>query len=418
MVGGCGVTELVGDHGSPAYVIDEADFRQRAARFARAFTGWSVNYAGKALLNRTVARWVDQEGLGLDVCSENELAIALAAGFPVERIEFHGNNKSMAELVSAVESGVGRIVVDCFEEIERVDQVARTHDRVVAVQVRVTTGVEAHTHRYIATAGEDQKFGFSIGSGQALAALRDCQSRRHLRLVGVHSHIGSQIFDTEGFVVAARRVFDLVDQFHRASGVWLTEVNLGGGFGIAYTPADTPLAPEELHSRLDRIVRDAREELSLPDTHMAIEPGRAICGPAGVALYTVGVVKPVTLSSGQQRVYVAVDGGMSDNIRPALYQADYTALLANRVSDAPPMLVRVVGKHCESGDVLVRDGYLPSDLAPGDLLAVAGAGAYTRVMASNYNAIARAPLIGVDQGRSRVMIRRETLADILALDAG
>ncbi len=412
------VTDLLTEFGSPLYVIDEVDFRRRARDFAAAFESWTVHYAGKAFLCKAVARWVAQEGLGLDVCSGNELAIALAAGFPPERIEFHGNNKSVAELAAAIEAGVGRIMVDCLEEIDRIEALAALADRPVTVSVRVTTGVEAHTHRYIATGGEDQKFGFSIRSGQAMAALLACRERPHLRLTGVHSHIGSQIFDTEAFGLAAGRVLELMARFRDQTGQELTHLNLGGGFGIAYTDQDRPLTPGELHQGLARKVEEGRAAWGLAPLHLAIEPGRAICGPAGVALYTVGLVKPVALGQGTSRRYVAVDGGMSDNIRPALYQAVYTAVLANRSSTAPLQAARVVGKHCESGDVLVQEAALPADLVAGDLVALPAAGAYTRSMASNYNQTARPAVVAVSPGEARLIIRRETLEDLLALDVG
>ena len=416
VISGHRVDDLLAQFGSPLYVIDEEDFRARARGFVTSFPGWHVSYASKAFLCRTVARWVDQEGLNLDVCSGNELAVALAAGFPPERIGMHGNNKSIEELDYAITSGVGRVIVDSFEEISRIETLASAAGVHVSVLVRVTTGVEAHTHEYIATSCEDQKFGFSIHSGQAMKALLACADAPHIQLRGVHSHIGSQIFDTEGFQVAARRAMALIAHFRDLRSVHLEELNLGGGFGIAYVPGDTPLTVSQLHQDLSQIIDEARTEYDLGPLSLAIEPGRAICGPAGVALYTVGTVKPVEIGEGLSRTYVSVDGGMSDNIRTALYHADYTAVLADRGSHAPAMLSRVVGKHCESGDILVRDVYLPQDLHPGDRLAVPGAGAYARSMSSNYNHIARPAVIAVTEHRAHTIIRRETLADLLSLD--
>lgn len=418
LIGGSRVQSLIERFGSPVHIIDEDEFRSRARAFATSFAGWTVYYAGKAFVNRTIARWVDEEGLSLDVCSGNELAVALSTGFPPERIAMHGNNKSIAELSAAIEAGVGRIVVDCVEEIDRVDDLAGRYGREAAVLVRVTTGVEAHTHDYIATAHEDQKFGFSLQSGQALDALLACHAAPHIRLLGVHSHIGSQIFDTEGFAVAARRALGLIHEFRARTGTQLEEVNLGGGFGIAYTAQDAPLSPSDLHRGLSQIVEQVRTDLDLGPLRYAIEPGRAIVGPAGVALYTVGVVKPVIVDRGSVRTYVAVDGGMSDNVRTALYHADYTAILAGRPSHAEPKLARVVGKHCESGDILVRDVYLPADLRPGDILAVPGVGAYARALSSNYNHAARPAVIAVGSAGVRPILRRETLDDLLALDMG
>jgi len=416
LIAGHRVEDLVGQFGSPVYVMDEGDFRTRARAFATEFPGWTVYYASKAFLCRTVARWVEQEGLNLDVASGNELAVALAAGFPPQRIGMHGNNKSVEELETALNVGVGRIIVDSFDEIARIEALASQRGCTATVLVRVTTGVEAHTHEYIATSHEDQKFGFSIHSGAAMKALLACQESPWIHLAGVHSHIGSQIFDLEGFQVAARRTMELIAGFRELTSVHLGEVNLGGGFGIAYTEQDSPLTPTQLNRGLVRIVEDAQREYGLGEMRLAIEPGRAICGPAGVAVYTVGTVKKVDIGQGLQRTYVSVDGGMSDNVRTALYHAEYSAVVANRRCEAEPMLSRVVGKHCESGDILVHDVYLPSDLRPGDLLAVPGAGAYARSLSSNYNHIARPPVIAVTRQRAYPIIRRETLADLLSVD--
>jgi len=403
------VSRLLAEFGSPLYVIDESDFRARAAAFAAAFSGWDVYYAGKAFLCKAVVRWVDEAGLSLDVCSGGELAVALAAGFPPGRIELHGNNKSEGEIAYAMDVGVGRIIADSFDEIARIERLAGERGTRARVLVRVTTGVTAHTHEYIATSHEDQKFGFSIQSGQAMAALLACHEAAHIDCAGLHSHIGSQILDTGGFEVAAGRLAGLAADFLERTGAGLPEVNLGGGFGIAYTPADTALTPAELRAVLSQTPLAGR---------LAIEPGRAIAGPAGVALYTVGTVKPVEYATGHTRLYVSVDGGMSDNIRPALYGADYHAVLAGRTSGCEPRLARVVGKHCESGDILVRDVTLPSDVRPGDILAVPAAGAYTRSMASNYNHAARPAVVAVTPGEARIILRRETPEDLMATDVG
>jgi diaminopimelate decarboxylase len=417
-VAGHAVTELADHWGTALYLVDEADFRARARAFKQAFDGWDVYYAGKAFLCRGVARWIGEEGLNLDVCSGNELAVARSAGFPDDRIGFHGNNKSVEELRSAIELGVGRIIVDSLDEIERIEALAEEFNTTVRVLVRVTTGVEAHTHEYIATAHEDQKFGFSILGGHALMALVRCQTSPWLVLAGVHSHIGSQIFDTAGFEVAIHRTMRVVAQFRDATGETLAELNLGGGFGIAYTAADRPVALPALAQAFHEIVDHERRAFGFDHLRLAIEPGRTIAGPPSLALYTVGTVKVVELDGGAQRVYVSVDGGMSDNIRPALYAAEYSAVLANRTSSEQPVLCRVVGKHCEGGDILVRDVYLPSDISPGDLLAVPGAGAYARSMASNYNHLTRPPVVAVTADRVYPLLRRETLDDLLALDVG
>ena len=282
--------------------------------------------------------------------------------------------------------------------------------------VRVTAGVEAHTHEYIATAHEDQKFGFSIAGGQASAALQQCQDAEWLDLLGIHSHIGSQIFEPDAFEVAARRTLRLHAEFARANGVELPELDLGGGFGIAYTSADTPSTPQALATALRGIIDAECAALGVAVPHLSIEPGRAISGPSAFALYRVGTVKQVLLDGGTSRLYVAVDGGMSDNIRTALYAAEYSATLASRRSDAPPALARVVGKHCEGGDILVRDEFLPADVTDGDLIAVPASGAYSRSMASNYNHVPRPPVVAVRDGEVATLIRRETVADLLALD--
>jgi diaminopimelate decarboxylase len=370
---------------------------------------------------RQVARWIADDGLHLDACSGNELALALAAGFPAERIALHGNNKSLVELQLAVDAGIGRIVVDSFDEIDRLIPIAGRSGRPVPVLIRATVGIEAHTHEFIATAHEDQKFGFSLATGDALTAAVRVIREPALHLAGLHSHIGSQIFDTAGFEAAAHRVVGLMGQVHQATGEVLGELNLGGGFGIAYLPDDDPVPPMTSPGGCARSSPPSAR-LDLPVPRLAVEPGRAIAGPGTVTLYEIGTIKPVRLGSGGQgapqvRNYVSVDGGMSDNIRTALYDASYTCVLANRTSDAPPALCRVVGKHCESGDVLVRDLWLPSDVRAGDLLAVAGTGAYCWSMASNYNYLLKPPVVAVRDGAAIEIVRRQTLADVFALDA-
>ena len=413
-IGGVNVADLAQEHGTPAYLLDEDDLRSRCREFAAAFGDADVYYAGKSFLCKAVVRIIQEEGLFLDVCSGGELAVALKAGFPAEKIGFHGNNKSVSELSRALEAGVGRIVVDSFDEITRLTDLSKKSNKRPKVLVRVTVGVEAHTHEFIATAHEDQKFGFSLAGGAAFAAAVKILDEGVLDLRGLHSHIGSQIFDTSGFEVAARRVLELQAQIRDARGVELEELDLGGGFGIAYTTQDDPSTAGDLAKRINKIVEGECDLANLRKPRLSVEPGRAIVGPAVFTLYEVGTVKDVD----GIRTYVSVDGGMSDNIRTALYDASYSATVAGRESAAEPLLARVVGKHCESGDIVVKDEFLPADVQPGDLLAVPGTGAYCRSMASNYNHVPRPPVVAVRDGASRVIVRRETEDDLLALDVG
>jgi len=408
------VRALVAEHGSPVFLLDEADLRQRCRDYREAFGGAMVFYAAKAFLCTAVARWVEEEGLGLDVCTGGELAGAVRAGFPGDRMLLHGNNKSDAELAAALDAGVGRVVVDSLAEIDRLSRLCTERGATQPVLVRTTVGVEAHTHEFIATAHEDQKFGFSLAGGDALDAVRRVLAAPGLDLVGLHSHIGSQIFDAGGFEVAAHRVLGLLVQVRDELGVELPELNLGGGLGIAYTSADDPADVVDMGRSLRSIVERECTAYGLTLPSLAIEPGRGIAGPGTVTVYEVGTVKVVE----GVRTFVSVDGGMSDNIRTALYDADYTVVLASRDSTAPPMLARVVGKHCESGDIVVKDAWLPADVQPGDLLAVAATGAYCRSMASTYNHVPRPPVVAVTEAGSRVLLRRETVEDLLSLDVG
>jgi diaminopimelate decarboxylase len=414
-IGGLDVRELAAEHGTPLYVVDEDDFRGRCRDYREAFgPDAGVFYAAKAFCSRAVLRWVAEEGLGVDVCTGGELAAALSAGFPPERVTFHGNNKLVPELQAAIENGVGHIVADSYEEIARLSYLAERAGRRPRVLVRVTTGVEAHTHEFVATAHDDQKFGFSLASGAADEAVRRVLACPDLEFAGLHSHIGSQIFDTSGFEVAARRVVDLAVRIRDEHGVQIDELDLGGGLGIPYVAGDDPGDLKVIAENLRAIVERECGTAGLPLPRLTVEPGRAIAGPGTITLYEVGTVKDVD----GLRTYVSIDGGMSDNIRTALYGAEYTTVLASRVSPAPPMLSRLVGRHCESGDIVVRDAYLPADLATGDLIAVAATGAYCRSMASNYNHVPRPAVVAVSGGSSRVIVRRETVEDLLRLDVG
>ncbi|MDV9178121.1 diaminopimelate decarboxylase [Streptomyces sp. W16] len=413
-VGGVSTVDLAGRFGTAAYLFDEADFVARCHEFRTAFHDFDIYYAGKAFLCKTVARLVARAGLGLDVCTGGELAVALAAGFPAERIVLHGNNKSAHELHRALRYGVGRIVLDSFDEIDALTDLAREYRQRPRVLVRATVGVRADTHDHIATAHEDQKFGFSVAAGTAAAAVRRVLDDGVLELRGLHTHIGSQIFDTSGWDVAARRALALHAAIGAEYGAELPEFVLGGGFGIAYTDADSPSTPGRLAAELRGIVADECAKLSIAVPRTAIEPGRAIAGPAGCTLYRVGTVKRLD----GLRTYVSVDGGMSDNIRPALYDARYSVTLASRTSSAAPALTRVVGRHCDAGDIVVPDDHLPADIRVGDLIAVPGTGAYCRSLANNFNHTPRPPVIAVANGEARVIIRRETETDLLALDMG
>ena len=432
VVAGVPVARLAEEVGTPAYVLDEADLRARAAAYRRAFTaafaevgaGVDVYYAGKAFLSVAVARWVHEEGLRVDTASGGELAVALRAGVPGGDLGLHGNNKSDDELVAALEHGVGRIIVDSLVEIERLAALVEARGATPApVMVRVTTGVHAGGHEYISTAHEDQKFGLSMAAGEdgqdapAMVALLAVVARPELELLGIHSHIGSQILDPSGFEVAAEKVLGLRAELAQRTGVLVPEIDLGGGYGIAYLPGEVALDPARIAKDVAASVAQSAARLGTPLPRFSIEPGRSIAGPAGLTLYTVGTVKPVRTDDGV-RTYVSVDGGMSDNIRPALYGAAYHAEVVGRLSTAEPVLARVVGKHCESGDIVVHDVYLPGDVEAGDLLAVAATGAYGRSMASNYNMLTRPPVVAVRDGASGVLVRRETVDDLLALDEG
>ncbi len=416
VLGGMDVRDLADQFGTPLFACDEEDFRQRCRDFYQAFgSDAGVFYAAKAFCCRAVLRWVSEEGLGVDVCTGGELEVALAAGVPPQMITLHGSNKLPAELARAVAAGVGHIVLDSIEEIGRLAAIVRLSSaRRQPVLVRVTTGVEAATHEFVATAHDDQKFGFSLAAGAADEAVRRVLASPELELAGLHSHIGSQIYDTAGFEVAAHRILGLAVRIRDEHRIQLAELDLGGGFGIAYTAGDDPADIGAIAKSLRDIVAAECRAAGLALPRLTVEPGRAIAGPGTITLYAVGTVKDVD----GLRTYVSVDGGMSDNIRTALYDAEYTCVLASRESDARLMLCRIVGRHCETGDIVVRDAYLPADLVPGDLIAVAATGAYCRSMASNYNHVGRPPVVAVRDGSARVLLRRESIEDLLSLDVG
>ncbi len=424
-VGGVSVSALAHRFATPLYVVDENHTRDRALRVRKAFdaaaerigTSAKVYYAGKAFLCTEVVRWVVDAGLYVDVASGGELAVALAAGIDPARIGFHGNNKSLAEIERAVAVGVGTIVVDSDWEIERVADAARSAGRRQRVRLRVNSGVHANTHDFLATAHEDQKFGITIAN--APEVVEEIRSYESLEFVGLHCHIGSQIFGTAGFAESASRLVALHAQLSVVAPV--PELNLGGGFGIAYKPGDAPTDIETIADEIATAVARECEVAGVPVPVLALEPGRAIIGTSTFTLYSVGTTKEVSVEAGgasATRLYVSVDGGMSDNARPALYGADYHVRLANRVSPEPAQLVRIAGKHCESGDIVVNADYLPADVEPGDLLAVPATGAYCWSLSSNYNYLARPAVVAVADGNARVIVRGETEADLLARDAG
>ena len=415
-------TALAKEFGTPAFIMDEADFRERASAWntalANAFgsnTG-VVYYAAKAFICVEVARWIKDLGIGIDVCTGGELAVALKGGINPAKIEVHGNNKSVVEIEKAVSVGVGTIVIDSLYEIERVAAAATKHGVVQKVLLRLTPGIESHTHESIATAHEDVKFGFSIASGAAWSAITQVRTYSSLELRGFHAHIGSQIFENDSFEISAQRLIELLAKYRDEYSAELPELDLGGGYGIAYLPGENSLDPASTMKDLATVVTAQCAEHKLAIPRISIEPGRAIVGPTMFTLYEVGTVKDVTLENGAIRRYVSVDGGMSDNLRPALYDAQYFAALANRTSSAPKVSSRIVGKHCETGDIVIREIDLENDILPGDLLATPATGAYGRSMATNYNHVPRPPVIAVKDGKARVILRRETEADLLGLD--
>lgn len=421
-ISGITATSLAKEFGTPAFILDEVDFHSRAHAWnneLKASFGdqaGEVYYAAKAFICTEVARWINAIGIGIDVCTGGELAVALAGGINPAKIEVHGNNKSVSEIERAVEVGVGTIVMDSLHEIERVAAAATKFGKVQRVYLRLTPGIQAHTHESISTAHEDVKFGFSIASGAAWSAIEAVRNQPSLELRGFHSHVGSQIFGVESFELAAERLIALLAKYRDAFGTELPELDLGGGYAIAYLPGEVSVAPADVIPALAKTVKAACAAANLALPKISIEPGRAIVGPTMFTLYEVGTTKEVTLETGDVRKYISIDGGMSDNARPALYDAEYFALLANRKSASASTNSRLVGKHCETGDIVINEIELPADIAPNDLIAVPATGAYGRSMASNYNHVPKPPVIAVKDGKARVIVRRETEADLLNLD--
>lgn len=414
-IGGCDTVELKETYGTPLYIMDEALIRQRCREYMDAFRAsglsFQVAYASKAFCVMAMCRLAEEEGLSLDVVSEGELYTALQAGFPAQRIHFHGNNKTPEELEMAISANIGCFVVDNFTEMHMLQALAAEKGVAVNVLLRVTPGVEAHTHEYISTGQTDSKFGFDIGNGSAFQAVEQASRSLNLNLLGLHSHIGSQIFEVEGFKMAVDRVAEFSLRVKNQLDVVFKVINLGGGFGIRYTAEDTPLKVSDYVKAITDSVKASFEGAYPQLPEIWVEPGRSIVGDAGTTLYTVGTSKDIP----GVRKYVAVDGGMTDNPRPALYESKYEAMLANRGLDANEETVSVAGKCCESGDMLIWDLELPKAKS-GDLLAVACTGAYNYAMASNYNRIRRPAVVFVQNGKSDLVVKRESLQDILSCD--
>ena len=419
-IAGCTAEKLVKEYGSPIFVVDQDDFVVRTnawqAALNESFGSGKIYYAAKSFICVEVAKWLKELKVGLDVCTGGELAVALAADFPTSDIEFHGNNKSEAEITTAIKEGVGTIVIDSFDELSRVAKIATEFKKIQKVYLRLTPGIDAHTHEFISTAHEDVKFGFSIASGDAQIAIDKCMVESSLNLAGIHCHIGSQIFEVSGFELAAQRLVAVLVAFRDKYSKELAELNLGGGYGIAYTKNESAISPAQVIPAIAKVIKSECEKAKLSVPKISIEPGRAIVGPTTTTIYMVGTTKSVTLENGAKRRYISVDGGMSENIRPALYGATYSAFLANRNSSATAINSRIVGKHCESGDILISEIDMPEDVKAGDLLAIPATGAYGRSMASNYNHMPRPSVIAVINGTAREILRRENEDDLLNLD--
>jgi diaminopimelate decarboxylase len=416
-IGGVDTVDLAAQYGTPLFVYDIALFRERAQAFQKTFEneqlGYQVAYASKAFSGIAIYQVASQEGLSLDVVSGGELFTAIQSGFPRGKIHFHGNNKSQEEIDMAFDEQIGCIVVDNFHEIELLKTTAEQRKQKMNILLRVTPGIEAHTHDYITTGQEDSKFGFDLGNGQADAAFKETFEHGYLNLIGLHCHIGSQIFDTAAFQMASEKLLLKMAAWRNDFAYTCTVLNLGGGFGIRYTEEDVPLEPAVYVQDMIRTVKAASTQAQFPVPEIWIEPGRSLIGDAGTTLYTIGSMKDVP---GTRR-YAAVDGGMSDNIRPALYGAKYSSLIANRAEEQASELYTIAGKCCESGDKLIEEAHLP-EVTAGDILAVFCTGAYGYSMASNYNRITRPAVVFVESGRHQLVIRRESFEDLVKNEIG
>lgn len=415
MIDGADAVDLAKTYGTPLIAYDVSAIRQQIRRFKKVFesnhVAYAVSYASKAFATVGMFQLVNQEDAHIDVVSGGELYTAIQAGFPMEKISFHGNNKSREELEMAVDHHIGVIILDNFHEIDLLSAILEAKHETVKVMLRLTPGVSAHTHKYDQTGQEDSKFGFDIRSGQAQQALQQVLADTHMDMIGIHAHIGSQIFKVNGFVLAAQKLVDLAADWQTKFNFETRVLNVGGGFGIRYTQEDDPIAPEQF---VDAIVKTVQKQVSLRQIKMPaiwIEPGRSIAGPAGYSLYTVGSRKEVP----GIRPYVTIDGGMGDNIRPALYEAQYEAVLADRVNAKPEETVRIAGKYCESGDILIQKQALPKSHS-GEVLALLATGAYGYSMASNYNRNPRPAVVFVEKGQAKLIVKRESYQDLVSLD--
>lgn len=413
-IGGCDTVELVGEHGSPLYVIDEEHFRNNCREYYNAFIKENygeVIYASKALLTTAICKIIAQEGLGLDVVSGGELSTAIKADFPMDRVYFHGNNKNRPELEMALDAKIKRIVVDNFYEMDLLNELAGEKGVKANISLRTTPGVEAHTHEYIRTGQIDSKFGFTLANGQAIEAVKKTLEYENLNLVGLHCHIGSQIFELKSYQHAAEVMMDFYKQIKDELNITFEELNLGGGFGIYYSEEDEPANVKDYADLVISTVKSKAEEHGLTVPQIVVEPGRSIAGTAGTNLYSIGSIKEIP----GIRKYVAVDGGMTDNIRPALYKAKYEAMIANKANAKEAEVVSITGKCCESGDMLIWDVNLPA-AEPHDILAIASTGAYGYSMANNYNRLLKPAMVLVNKGESSLIVKRETYDDLLRND--
>ncbi len=415
-IGGCDCIELVKEFGTPLYVMDEDLIRENCRNYLNSISKYYDGnglalYASKVFCTKSVCKIVDAEGLGLDVVSGGELYTAISAGFPMQKIYFHGNNKTIDEIEFAIKNDIGRIVVDNLEELNNINTIAKDLDKVIEISFRIKPGIDAHTHKYIRTGQIDSKFGVALENGEAFDIIKIASKMSNITIKGIHCHIGSQIFDVSPFQIAAKVMIDFMVKVKEKLNIEISELNLGGGFGIKYTSEDNPLEYEEYVKAVSKSVKDECVKKGFKLPFLILEPGRSIVGEAGITLYTVGAVKDIK----NIRKYVSVDGGMTDNPRYALYKAKYEALLANRANDKKSELVTIAGKCCESGDLLIKDIMMP-EIHAGDILTVLATGAYNYSMSSNYNRIPKPPVILVSKGKARIIVKRETYEDIVRND--